>query len=74
MAHYNGYSSWNAWNVSLWINNTEHMYKEARDLVKHHGEAKAVKRLLHRYIGEKTPDGAIFNATGIRQAIRGICD
>jgi len=33
MKQYNGYRSWNAWNVSLWINNDEHLYTLARDIL-----------------------------------------
>lgn len=29
---YNGHRSWNAWNVSLWINNTEPQYRLAQEL------------------------------------------
>lgn len=37
MAQYNGYPSWNAWNVSLWINNDEGLYNLCRDAVRRHG-------------------------------------
>jgi hypothetical protein len=30
MATYNGHKNWNHWNVSLWINNDEGLYNEAR--------------------------------------------
>lgn len=26
MKEFNGYSSWNSWNVNLWINNTFHLH------------------------------------------------
>lgn len=72
MAQYNGYTSWNAWNVSLWINNDEGLYRTAYDLVKTYGQKKAVEMLLGELGGTKTPDGAVYNKTGIRQALRGI--
>ena len=69
---YNGYTSWNAWNVSLWINNDESLYRLAYDLVQQHGRQKAVKILARELEGQKTPDGAKYNATGIRQALQGM--
>lgn len=71
---YNGFPSWNQWNVSLWINNDESLYRFCRDTVRRVGYDKAV-RLIYREIGDtKTPDGATYNATSIRGAIRGIID
>ena len=69
---YNGYTSWNAWNVSLWINNEEEIYRHAVRMVKAHGATKAAKVLADQFEGAETPDGAKYNITAIRQAIRGI--
>lgn len=30
MKEYNGHRSWNAWNVSLWINNDKSLYDSVR--------------------------------------------
>ena len=74
MATYNGHRSWNAWNVSLWINNDEPMYRLAQECCR---EAKtladATTRML-QYLGEgeKTPDGARYNRTCVREAIADI--
>ena len=74
MAEYNGHRSWNAWNVSLWINNDESLYRYARALVQRHGYARGA-RMLHRELaGERTPDGAEYNLTCVREAVRGILD
>ena len=71
---YNGYPSWNQWNVSLWINNDEGLYGFCRDMVSRHGHDKAV-RFIYKYIGgTKTPDGGTYNPTAIRRAIRGILE
>ena len=67
---YNGYTSWNAWNVSLWINNDEPLYRFAYDLVQQHGRQRAAKVLASELDGQKTPDGAKYNVTGIRQALQ----
>ena len=69
---YNGYTSWNAWNVSLWINSDESAYKYARHVVKFYGTVKGANILANHYAGQETPDGAKYNITAIRQALRGI--
>jgi hypothetical protein len=33
MAEYNGYKSWNSWNVSLWLNNDEGNYKATQKII-----------------------------------------
>lgn len=72
MATYNGHRSWNAWNVSLWINNDEGLYRYARDLAIKHGAVKAARIMARDMAGEKTPDGAKYNFTCIREALREI--
>ena len=42
---YNGHRSWNAWNVSLWINNDECLYRRAVELAKRHGIARGALAL-----------------------------
>lgn len=69
---YNGYSSWNAWNVALWVNNDEAIYREARAVARCYGIGKAATILARRWEGSKTPDGATYNKTAIREALRGI--
>ena len=72
MAKYNGYTSWNAWNVSLCINNDYNTYITARKTVERFGYVRGLKFLVTQWGGEKTPDGAIYNRTGIKQAIQDI--
>jgi hypothetical protein len=72
MAQYNGHRSWNAWNVSLWINNDEGLYRWAYDLASKHGIGKAACIMARDLIGERTPDGGRYNQTAIREALRGI--
>lgn len=66
---YNGHRSWNAWNVSLWIHNDEHLYRTASALVKDLGPTKAARQLHRLLEGTRTPDGAAYNLTAIREAL-----
>lgn len=71
---FNGYPSWSAWNVSLWINNDEGLYNWAKDSVKGLGYKKAAEHMHRVLVNEKTPDGAKYSARAIRLAIRGMKD
>ena len=72
MPTYNGYPSWNAWNVSLWLNNDEGMYHWMRDLVIRLGRKPAARILTEQLKGEKTPDGAKYNHRSIYLAMEGL--
>lgn len=76
MAKFNGHKNWNHWNVSLWINNDEGLYRLALHLVKHCGSCDvAAKQLMKefRVIGTtRTPDGAPYSVSSIRAAMRGL--
>jgi hypothetical protein len=72
MTTYNGHISWNAWNVSLWINNDESLYRFALSLVKQYGIGMGSVKLAQSLAGEKTPDGARYNLPCIREALRGM--
>lgn len=69
---YNGFPSWNQWNVSLWINNDESLYCWAVDYVRQYGVAKAARLMSRDLEGIRTPDGARYNFTSIRGALRDI--
>ena len=72
MKTYNGHRSWSAWNVSLWINNDESLYRHAYDLAKRLGIGQGASALARDLEGQRTPDGAQYNPTNIRLAMRGI--
>lgn len=74
MPAYNGHRSWNAWNVSLWLNNDEGLYSRARSLAERHGIGQGALYMLGDLEGQRTPDGARYNLTCIREAMRGILD
>ena len=69
---YHGHRSWNAWNVSLWINNDEDLYMTARDEVLRHGRKMAARRLAMSWEPYRTPDGGKFNYTCIYEALEGM--
>ena len=72
---YNGHKNWNHWNVSLWINNDESLYREALHWVNRVRSLDAAARQLMRILdGTKTPDGAPFSYSSVRAALRGIRD
>ena len=72
MTKYQGHRSWNAWNVSLWINNDEGLYNWARESVREMGRKKAARYLAQAMEGECTPDGAKYNYTCIYEALEDI--
>ena len=71
---YNGHRSWNAWNISLWINNDYGLYSWARDLAQQYGTTKAARIMARELDGQRTPDGGRYNLTCIREAIAHILD
>ena len=79
MAKYNGHKNWNHWNVSLWINNDEGLYRTALGLVscyrKCGGKAGAASSMLDTLAQNgitHTPDGAPYSVSSIRAAMVGM--
>jgi hypothetical protein len=76
MPKYNGHKNWNHWNVSLWINNDEGLYRTALGLVscyrKCGGKVGAAAAMLETLNGNgimHTPDGAPYSVSSIRAAM-----
>ncbi len=76
MSKFNGHKNWNHWNVSLWINNDEGLYREARGWIARSDNRKeAAEDFLEslRYMGKThTPDGAPYSVSSIRAAMVGM--
>ncbi|MCP4541715.1 MAG: hypothetical protein GY832_31675 [Chloroflexi bacterium] len=79
MKPYNGHRSWNAWNVALWIANDEPIYRFALECLNKprvnrnkRGISYATNLFMAAFGGEKTPDGAVYNRTCVREALAGL--
>jgi hypothetical protein len=77
MTNYNGHKNYNHWNVSLWLNNDETLYRGMISFIKSAGNskeraAKAFLYTLRSHGDHKTPDGAPYSISSIRAAMRGI--
>lgn len=75
---FNGHKNWNHWNVSLWINNNEFLYRMAQNFIERYprvGRQKQAKLMLERLHDEgiiKTDDGAPYSVSSIMAAMRGM--
>jgi hypothetical protein len=76
MSTYNGHKNWNHWNVSLWINNDEVLYRLAKDCYRLTGSvtkaAESMLGTLQRGGINKTPDGAPYSVSSIKAAMADI--
>lgn len=66
---YNGHESWTAWNVALWISNTEEIYRAAVFLKGKYSLNKAA-RTLKEMLAPRTPDGARYSLHTVKLALR----
>ena len=73
---YNGYKNKTHWNVSLWINNDESLYRLAQDFIaantNRNDAARHMMLFLEQTGQDKTPDGFKYSTTAIRAAMVGM--
>ena len=69
---FNGHRTWNAWNVSLWLNNVEHYYTDMKYCIKTTKNRKEAAQKMMQYLPKKTPDGAPISVTNVVLAMRGL--
>lgn len=73
---YNGHKNWNHWNVSLWLNNDEHLYRTMVNMVRRHDNRDSAAESLRVRLLDlgqtHTPDGAPYSRSAIRAAMVGI--
>lgn len=81
MPRYLGHRNWNHWNVSLWVNNDEGLYRLARECISqnmsrtHSRRDKAAADFVMLLAAEgttHTPDGAPYTKTSVRAAMVGM--
>lgn len=73
---YNGHKNKTHWNVSLWINNDEGLYRMALAAInRNRGKKNAREAAAYDLLGlldEKTPDGFKYSVTSIKAAMVGM--
>jgi hypothetical protein len=76
MTKFNGHKNWNHWNVSLWLNNDETLYREMKYYVRISvTRDRAANLMAHELIANgmtHTPDGAPISKSSVRAAMVGI--
>ena len=76
MKKYNGFRSWAEWNVSLWLNNSEWLYKSMLYWISQSDNREMASRAMLFDLNDsnifETPDGAKYTKTTIRIAMRGL--
>ena len=72
MGKYNGHKNWNHWNVALWLFNNKELYQQMSTYVANCRTLDEAATVLATQLkGQKTPDGAQYSYSAIRQALRG---
>lgn len=74
MTPYNGHRSYNAWNVSLWINNDYGLYQLAKECCRAADTVGKAAGTMRAKMDARTPDGGVNNQLSVKLAIQDIFD
>jgi uncharacterized protein (DUF1810 family) len=74
MPTYNGHKNYNHWNVSLWINNDEGLYRMALECIRRSTARQQAAEMFYNMLvveadTPKTPDGAPYSVSAIKAAM-----
>lgn len=70
---FNGHRNYNAWNVSLWLNNKEEYYVTMKQCIqKTRNRREAAQMMIDRFLPEQTGDGVPYTVTNVMLAMRGM--
>lgn len=75
MAKFNGFKNWNHWNVSLWLNNDEGLFRKMEYFTSTNNRKIAAFKMLRELSAcgiTHTPDGALYTVSSIQSAMRGL--
>lgn len=67
---YNGHKNYAYWNVSLWLNNDENLYRQATGAIELYSDKDAATRYLLAVLPERTPDGVKYTFRNVRQVLK----
>lgn len=83
MPKYNGHKNFAHWNVSLWLNNDESLYRMCKHMKQHYAKARMVfderrstfiaRQVIRRLKDEgitHTPDGIKYSTSSVEAAMR----
>jgi len=66
---YNGWANYQTWNVSLWIQNDESIYRQVIGLLNSKVTSYlAISKCLSAMFGEETPDGTLWQDENLNHA------
>jgi hypothetical protein len=68
---YNGHKNYNCWNVSLWINNDEGLYRLMKDCLRLFKTKDLATFAFLSNVDTHTPDGVRYTFASVRKAISG---
>ena len=74
---FNGWSSWNAWNLNLWMTNDKQTYDEVMEHLESGDPHKATQSYMDYLLGSRiksTPDGGVYNYRDILEVMEGLLD